>query len=412
MTETTVGTVTPGTEYPFVPMTPQEASAQYCRIAADRPMTRMTMPVGGDAWIIHRNEAARAMLSDPRFVRKPFRTGERVVPYFVEFPEFLKTTLQFQDPPEHTKLRRLVQRAISPKSVRSMRESAVAFANELIDAMVAKGGPIDLVHEYALPLPIQMLSNLLGVPPEDHEKFEKWSSSTLAVANMSMDEIAANMMELVVYMTELIEQRRREPKDDLLSMLANARDQDDSLTDDEILPIALILIIGGFDNTANFICTGVLSLLHNDEQRALLLTDVDGLMPTAAEEVLRHAGFETGGMAGGGGALVPFVASEDVEIDGQLIAAGEAVMIDPSAVSHDGIALPDPERYDITRQNNPHLTLSYGLHHCLGAPLARMELQVGIGELFKRLPALRVAGEVTYNRDHLSQPMTQLPVTW
>jgi cytochrome P450 len=412
MTDTAVGTVTPGTEYPFGPMTPLEAAEQYRRIAADRPMTRMTMPVGGDAWIIHRNAAAREMLSDTRFVRKPFRTGERVVPYFVEFPDFLRSTLQFQDPPEHTKLRRLVQKAISPRSVRSMRDSAVAFATELIDAMLAKGGPVDLVHEYALPLPIQMLSNLLGVPPEDHEKFEKWSSSTLAVANMSMDEIAANMMELVVYMTELIEQRRREPKDDLLSLLANARDQDDSLSDDEILPIALILIIGGFDNTANFICTGVLSLLHHDEQRALLLTDVDGLMPTAAEEVLRHGGFETGGMVGGGGALVPFVAAEDVEIDGQLIAAGEAVMIDPTAVSHDGIAISDPERYDITRENNPQLTLSYGLHHCLGAPLARMELQVGIGELFKRLPDLRLAGEVTYNRDHLSQPMTYLPVTW
>jgi cytochrome P450 len=194
--------------------------------------------------------------------------------------------------------------------------------------------------------------------------------------------------------------------------LANARDKDDTLSDDEILPIALILIIGGFDNTANFICTGVLSLLHHDEQRALLLTDVDGLMPTAAEEVLRHGSFETGGMAGGGGALVPFVAAEDVEIDGQLIAAGEAVMIDPTAVSHDGIAIPDPERYDITRENNPQLTLSYGLHHCLGAPLARMELQVGIGELFKRLPQLRLAGEVTHNRDHLSQPMTRMPVTW
>ena len=412
MTATAPGGVTPGTEYPFGPMTPHEAAEQYRRIAADRPMTRMTMPIGGDAWIIHRNAAAREMLSDTRFVREPFRTGERVVPYFVDFPDFLKTTLQFQDPPEHTKLRRLVQRAISPRAVRNMRDSAVAFANELIDAMVAKGGPVNLVHDYALPLPIQMLSNLLGVPPEDHEKFERWSSSTLAVANMSMDEIAANMMELVVYMTALIEQRRREPKDDLLSLLANAREQDDSLTDDEILPIALILIIGGFDNTANFICTGVLSLLHNEEQRALLLTDVDGLMPTAAEEVLRHGSFETGGMVGGGGALVPFVAAEDVEIDGQLIAKGEAVMVDPTAVAHDGIAIPDPERYDITRENNPQLTLSYGLHHCLGAPLARMELQVGIGELFKRLPELRLAGEVTYNRDHLSQPMTALPVTW
>jgi cytochrome P450 len=401
-----------GAEYPFAPVAAHEAAERYRRIAADRPMTRITMPYGGDAWVIHRNAAAREMLSDPRFVRKPFRTGERVVPYFVQFPDFLMTTVQFQDPPEHTRLRRLVQRAISPRRVREMRDTAVAFANELIDVMVAKGGPIDLVHNYALPLPIQMLSNLLGVPAEDHEKFERWSSSTLAVANMSEDEIAGNMMELVVYMMALIEERRREPREDLLSLLANARDQDETLTDEEILPIALVLIIGGFDNTANFICSGVLSLLQNDDQRALLLTDVDGLMPTAAEEVLRHSRFELGLPVAGQGALVPFVATEDVEIDGQLVAAGEAIMVDPRAAAHDGIALPDSERFDITRENNPHLTLSYGLHHCLGAPLARMELQVGIGELFKRLPELRLAGEASINFDHLSQPIAQLPVTW
>jgi cytochrome P450 len=412
MTDTAVSGPVVGAEYPFAPVPAHEAAARYRRIAEDRPMTKMTMPYGGEAWIVHRNEAARAVLSDPGFVREPFRTGERVIPYFVEFPDFLKSTIQFQDPPEHTKLRRLVQRAISPRRVREMRDTAVAYANELIDAMVAKGAPADLIHDFALPLPIQMLSNLLGVPAEDHEKFEKWSSSTLAVANMPMDEIANNMLELVVYMMGLIEERRREPREDLLSLLANAREQDESLTDEEILPIALILIIGGFDNTANFICTGVLSLLQNDDQRALLLTDVDGLMPTAAEEILRHGRFELGLPVPGQGALVPFVASEDVEIDGQLIAKGDAIMIDPAATSHDGIAVADSERFDISRENNPHLTLSYGLHHCLGAPLARMELQVGVGELFKRLPELKLSGEVAINFDHLSQPISQLRVTW
>ena len=412
MTDTATTPEATPAEYPFGPVPSHEAAERYRRIAADRPMTRTTMPFGGDAWVIHRNEAARFMLSDPRFERRPFRTGERVVPYFVEFPDFLKSTIQFQDPPEHTKLRRLVQRAISPRRVRTMKDSAVEFANGLIDTMIAKGSPADLVHDYALPLPIQMLSNLLGVPAEDHEKFERWSSSTLAVANMPEDQIASNMIELVGYMMALIEERKRSPREDLLSLLAGAKEQDDSLADDEILSIALILIIAGFDNTANFICTGVLSLLNNDDQRARLLTDVDGLMPTAVEEVLRHGRFELGLPVTGAGALVPFVATEDVEIDGQVVAAGEAIMIDPSATSHDGIALEDSDRFDITRQNNPHLTLSYGLHHCLGAPLARMEMQIGIGELFKRLPQLRLDGEVTINFDHLSQPISRLGVAW
>jgi cytochrome P450 len=408
MTETVAAPV----EYPFGPVAPPEAAARYRAIAAERPMTRVTMPFGGDAWVLHRTEAARAMLGDRRFVREPFRTGERVVPYFVEFPDFLKSTIQFQDPPEHTKLRRLVQRAISPRAVQAMRDSAVEYANELIDRMVEKGGPVNLVHEYALALPIQMICNLLGIPAEDRDKFERWSSSTLAVAGMSEEEIMNNMLELVVYTTALIEQRRAEPREDLLSALANARDKDDTLTDDEILPIALLLIIAGFDNTANFICTGVLSLLNNDEQRDLFLSDIDGLAPTAVEEVLRHGRFELGLPASGSGGLVPFVATEDVEIDGQVIAAGEAVLVDPAATAHDGVALPDGEKFDIRRQNNPHLTLSYGLHHCLGAPLARMEMQVGISELFRRLPELRLAGQPVVNFDHLSQPISELPVTW
>ena len=405
-------TVAPSTEYPFGQTDPTDASARYKAIAADRPMTKVTMPYGGDAWVLHRTAAAREMLGDRRFVREPFRTGERVVPYFVEFPDFLKGTIQFQDPPEHTKLRRVVQRAISPKAVKAMRDSAVEFANKLIDDMVAKGGPVNLIHDYALPLPIQMLSNLLGVPAEDHDKFERWSSSTLAVANMSEEEIMNNMLELVVYMTALIEQRRAEPRDDLLSLLANAREKDDTLTDEEILPIALILIIAGFDNTANFIGTGVLSLLNNPDQRDLFLTDPDGLAPTAVEEVLRAGRFELGLPVVGSGGLVPFVATEDVEIDGQLVAAGEAILVDPGATAHDGVALPDGERFDITRESNPHLTLSYGLHHCLGAPLARMEMQVGIAELFKRLPELRLAGTPVVNYDHLSQPIADLPVDW
>ncbi|MGW4114041.1 cytochrome P450 [Actinosynnema sp. NPDC004786] len=405
-------TTTPGTEYPFGPMTPAEAVEHIGRLVADRPMTKMTMPHGGDVWLVHRNAAAREILSDRRFVREPFRTGERVVPFFVPFPDFLRGTLQFEDPPQHTRLRKLVQKAISPKRVREMRDSAVAFANELIDGMIARGGVRNLVSEYSLSLPIEMLSSLLGVPSSDRGKFERWSSSTLAVAGRTEAEVAADMAELAAYMTDLIARRREEPRDDLLSALAHARDRDETLTDAEILPIAFILIVGGFDNTANFLTTGVLSLLRSDEQRALFLADPDGLAATTAEEVLRHGGFVASPMVGGGGGLVPFVATEDVVVDGQLIAKGEAVSVDLTAAGHDPAAVTDPGRFDITRTGNAHLTLSHGLHHCLGAPLARMELQVGLAELFKRIPNLRPAGEPVVDRTVLTQPITDLPVTW
>jgi len=399
-------------EFPFAPRPVPEAIAHLGRLVADRPMTKMTMPYGGDVWLVHRNSAARTVLGDSRFVREPFRTGEREVPFFVPFPDFLRTTLQFEDPPQHTRLRKLVQKAISPKRVAAMRASAVAFANQLIDDMVAKGGPRDLVPEYSLGLPIEMLSNLLGVPSADRDKFERWSASTLAVAGKTEDEVAADMAELAAYMTNLIGRRREQPQDDLLSALAHARERDETLTDAEILPIAFLLIVGGFDNTATFLSTGVLALLRNDDQRDVFLADPDGLAATTAEEILRHGGFALGNPAGGGAGLVPFVATEDVVVEGQLIAAGEAVSIDPSAAGHDPAAVDDPGRFDITRKDNPHLTLSYGLHHCLGAPLARMELQVGLAELFRRLPGLRLAGEPVFSRDVLTQPMTSLPVTW
>ena len=400
------------TSYPFAAVPPQDAVQRYVAISAERPMTKMTMPIGGDVWVIHRNAAARDMLSDPRFVRKPFRTGERAVPYFVEFPDFLKSTIQFEDPPHHTKLRKLVQKSISPKRVRAMRDSAVEFANELIDDMVAKGTSANLVSDYAVALPIQMLSNLLGVPPEDRPKFQKWSAATLAVANMPEDEVVQNMTELFMYLSALIEDRRKNPREDLLSDLANAPDKDDSLTDGEILPIAMILIVAGFDNTANFICSGVLSLLKNPEQLAVLLEDVDAVAPTAVEEILRNGRMAIYDTVAGGGGLVPFVATEDVEIDGQVIAEGEAVLVDPASVNHDAVAVANPGSFDVRRKDNPHLTLSYGLHHCLGAPLARMEMQVAISELFKRLPDLRLAGEAVVDDDNLTQPITDLPVTW
>lgn len=399
-------------EYPFAPLPVDEAAEHIRAILHDRPMTKVTMPVGGDVWVVHRNKTAKELLGDKRFVREPFRTGEREVPFMAPFPDMLRSTLQFEDPPQHTRLRKLVQKGITPRRVKAMRESAVAFANQLIDEMVAKGGTRDLISEYAMSLPIQMLSDLLGVPVADRAKFEHWSWSFLETAGKTVEEMGNDVAELTAYMSELIARRRVEPREDLLSALATARDKDETLTDAEILPIAFILIIGGFDNTATFLATGVLALLRSDDQRERLLADIDGLAATTAEEVLRHGRNAVSQQMGGGGSLVPFVATEDVEIDGQLVNKGEAVAVDPGLAGHDPEVFDDPFRFDIGRTDNPHLTLSHGLHHCLGAPLARMELQVGISEIFRRLPGLRLDGEPTYSSEHISQPMVSMPVSW
>lgn len=399
-------------QYPFPATAPEKALENYRQIRADRPMTKMTMPIGGDAWVIHRHQAAKDVLESNKFVRGPFARGEREVPYFVRFPDFLKTTIQFADPPDHTRLRRLVAKAFTARRVNQLRERTQRLADELIDGMVAHGSPANLVEHFSLPLPIQVISELLGVPLSDRDKFVEWSKSTLATSGMTEEEILQSGVQLYQYLVELIAARRAEPRDDLLSALAAAQDKDDSLTDAEILPIAMVLIVGGFDNTANFINLGVLGLLRNPDQLQVLRADIDGVVGTAVEEILRHGHFAVGEDVAGFGALVPYVATEDVEIDGAVIKEGEAVMIDPASANHDQNAFANPDAFDLTREVNPHLTLNHGVHHCLGAPLARMEMQVALGSLIRRLPELKLAGEPEYASEYLTAGMHVLPVAW
>ncbi|MFB4303874.1 cytochrome P450 [Actinomadura sp. NTSP31] len=399
-------------QYPFPPATPVQAVENYQQVITDRPMTKVAFPFGGEGWIIHRHQAARQMLESNKFVRGPFARGEREVPFFVHFPDFLKGTLQFADPPDHTRLRRLVAKAFTARRVARLREGTEHLADELLDGMVAHGSPANLVEHFSLPLPIRVLSELLGVPAKDRDKFIEWSKSTLATSGMTEEAILEAGAQLYAYLSELIAERRSEQRDDLLSALATAADKDDSLTDAEILPIAMLLIIGGFDNTANFINLAVLSLLRNADQLKAVLADVDGVVPTAIEEVLRHGQFAIGGKAGGLGSLVPFVATEDVEIDGTLIREGDAVAIDPSSTNHDPAVFDDAEAFDVTRRPNPHLTLNHGVHHCLGAPLARMEMQVALGSLLRRFPRLKLAGEPEYASEYLTAGMHVLPIAW
>ena len=399
------------TEYPFDLRPAPEAVAQQQRIAMDRPLTRVAMQYGDEAWAIHRYAVAQQVLTDPRFVRGPFARRERIVPAAFEFPEFLLDTLQFADGEEHKKLRRLVQVAISPRRVQALRERTTEIANELIDEMIAKGDTANLAEDYATPLPIRVLSEFIGVPVEDQPKFIEWATTVLSL-DTPEEQVMASGMALYTYLLDLLAARREEPREDLLSSLANARDKDDTLTDAEIMPIAKILLVAGFDNTAGFLAAGVSALLRNHDQRERLLEDLDGRIAPAVEEILRHAMFEVGSPMSGGMGTVAMVATEDVELDGVLVKAGEAVYVDPASVNHDPAAFKDSQIFDILREDSPQMMLSYGIHSCLGAPLARMEMQVGIAELFRRLPGLRLNGEIVRNMHVLTIPVTDLPVAW
>ncbi|MGW9131824.1 cytochrome P450 [Streptomyces sp. NPDC055681] len=397
--------------FPFPPLPAEEALEAFRKVREDRPMTKMTMPHGGDVWVIHRYAAAKQMLEDRRFIRQPLR--EREVPYFVQFPPFLLQTFQWADPPEHTRLRRLVARAFTARRIEQLRARSQEMANVLLDRMTRDGRTEgDFAKEYAIPFPIRVLCELIGVPETDREKFIGWSHALMAVSGMTEDEIARKSAELYGYLAALVARRRAEPQEDLLSMLAVADEKDDSLTDEEILPIAMLILVGGFDNTANFITLAVTSLLHNPDHLKLFLTDIDTITPTLVEETLRHGAFVQGQPVAGGAGLPPHMASEDVEIDGQLIRAGECVLVDITAANHDENTFEAPHTFDITRASNPHLTLSHGLHHCLGAPLARMEMQVALSTVFRRLPTLCMTGEVVHATDTVTGFTNSLPVAW
>jgi cytochrome P450 len=399
-------------QYPFPATPPDKAVENLHRVIEDRPMTKVQMPFGGECWVIHRYQAAKEMLENPKFVRGPFARGDQDTPYFVQFPDFLKATIQFADPPDHTRLRKLVAKAFTARRMGRLRDGTERLADELLDRMAEKGAPADLVESFSQPLPIRVISELLGVPLGDRGKFIEWSKSTMATSGMTEEQIAESCAQLYLYLAELIAVRRDEPRDDLLSALAAAREEDDLLTDEEILRMAMVIIIAGFDNTANFINLGVLALLRNPDQLKLLLAEGDGVVDTAVEEVLRHGFFAVGEDVTGSGGLPPFTASEDVEIDGVLIKKGEAVLIDPASTNHDPRVFDNSGAFDITRQPNRHLTLSHGVHHCLGAPLARMEMRVALGSLFRRFPTLQLAGEPQYATEYLTAGMSVLPVTW
>jgi cytochrome P450 len=400
------------TLYPFGPMSAPEALEHLRALRADRPMTKVTWEFGGDAYLVHRHDACRELLENRAFVRKPFREG-RTIPYAIEFPAFLTQTLQFMDPPDHTRMRRLVVKAFTQRRVDKLRASTRALADGLIDKMTAGGATTaNLIEAFALPLPIRVIGDLLGVPDDGRANFVQWSHALLATSGMDEDKVAEYATSLFVYLTELIAQRRTEPKDDLLSALAAAKEADDGLTDGEIVEVAMLLVVGGFDNTANFIAQGVLSLLLNPDQRAVLTEDVDGRIGSAVDEILRHGQMTLGREHASGPGLVPFAAAEDTVLAGCPIKAGEAVMVDLVSANHDDAAFDDPDSYDLLRKRNQHLTFSHGLHRCLGAPLAHMEMEIGIGTLFKRLPGLRQDGEPVLLEGILTGGMTDLPVAW
>ncbi|MEU1127297.1 cytochrome P450 [Streptomyces sp. NPDC005899] len=369
--------------------------------ALDRPgLMRVRMTYGEPAWLATRYADARLVLGDRRFSRaEALRHDE---PRQSEGQR--DSGILSMDPPGHTRLRTLVAKAFTVHQVEKLRPAVRELAHGLLDGMEAAGPPADLVEHYALPIPVAVICRMLGVPEEDRPAFRVWSDAALSTSSLTAEEFLRSREELRAYMGGLIEEHRRRPREDLMSGLIEARDTGDRLGEQELVDLCVGILVAGHETTATQIPNFVHVLLDHPDQLELLRSRPE-LIRGAVEELLRFVPL-------GSGASFPRYATEDVEVGGTLVRAGEPVLVAVGAANRDALKFDGAGRLDVTRSGVQHLGFGHGVHHCLGAPLARLELQEALQALLVRLPGLRLAGDVAWKDRMLVRGPREMPVGW
>jgi cytochrome P450 len=360
-------------------------------------------------WLVTGYEAHRAVLADSRFSADGRRPG-----YPAESAAVAERIHDFQsmimmDEPEHGEQRRMVAKNFTLKSIEAMRPRVQQIVDGLIDDLLAGPNPTDLVSAFALPVPSLVICELLGVPYEGHAFFQECAKKIFSQSG-SVEETMQAHLGLQQYLVKLIEAKNTATDlgDDMISMLVTEQLRPGNLTSVEVAELALLMLVAGHESTANMIALGTLALLENPDQLAALLDTTDPKrVAGAAEELLRYLSVVHVGRRR--------VATEDVEVAGQLIKAGEGVILADGASNRDGSVFPDPDTLDLQRTGRQHLAFGFGAHQCLGQLLARMELQVVCGTLYRRIPTLKLAvpfEEMQYKEDMVVYGVRSLPVTW
>ncbi|MDH6697002.1 cytochrome P450 [Streptomyces griseoviridis] len=372
----------------------------YARLRARGPVHRVLLPApeNYESWLVVGYEEARAALADQRLAKDSTKIGLQSLE-----EQLIGKNLLVTDPPQHTRLRALVGRSFTARRTELLRPRIQQIADDLLDAMLPLGRA-DLVTSFAYPLPLTVICTLLGIPDLDRTEFRKLS--TEAVAPSSAESAAEAVTGLGEYFTQLIEDRRcAGPGDDLLSDLLRTRAEDgDQLSADELRGMAFLLLLAGHETTVNLISGGVHALLSHPDQLAALRADMS-LIDGAVEEMLRYEGPVES-------ATFRF-AAEDLEIGDTLIPRGDPVIIGLDAADHAPSRYPDPDRFDIRRDTRGHLAFGDGIHHCLGAPLARLEGRIAIRTLLERAPDLRADGPPgEWLPGMLIRGVRSLPVRW
>lgn len=391
--------------YPFGDGMSLEMEPEYARLRAEAPVSRVRLPYGGEAWLVTRYDDVRQVLTDQRFSARAM-TSEPDPPRFTPMPLFPAGVMSM-DPPEHTRIRSLVSKAFTARRVEALRPRIRAIAADLADRMTAAGPPADLVAGFALPLPVTVICELLGVPYADQNRFRVLSDALLSTTALPMEEVGAAVMELNGYLAGLIAQRRAEPSDDLLTALVQARDDEDRLSEQELVEFSVGLLVTGHETAATQIANFTYVLSRNPDQLAALRADLS-LVPRAVEELLRHT--PLGAVSG-----IPRMAVEDVPMGGVVIRKGEAVIPSINSANHDEALFETPECLQVRRPDNPHIAFGHGVHFCLGSQLARAELQIALETLLTRLPGLRVEGadeDLAWKHGLLIRGFRELRVSW
>jgi cytochrome P450 PksS len=382
----------------------------YARLRAESPAHRVTLPDGQAVWLVTRYDDVAMVLKDERFAKDRFKTltPEQLAkqPWMPAFAKPLTRNMLDQDDQDHDRLRALVQTAFTPRLIEQMRGRVQALTEELLDAVRGRQ-TVDLIRDYALPLPTTIIAEMLGVPVQDRHKFHCWSKAIFSISASRWGMVLAmpSVWRFIRYLRKFIRSRRLSPRDDLVSALVQAEQAGEKLSEDELLAMVMLLLVAGHETTVNLIGNGMLALLEHPDQLEKLRND-PALIKPAIEELLRFQGPVE--------SATERFARDDVTVAGVTIPKGETVLAVIASANRDERQFARPDILDITREPNRHISFGQGVHFCLGATLACLEGQIAINTLLRRAVGLRLAvppAALRWRRGLVLRGLEALPLT-
>ena len=382
----------------------------YTRLREESPVWRTTLPDKRTAWLVTRYEDVAGVLKDKSFAKDPLNAQNPEQrskgPWVPGILKPLERNMLDVDDPDHRRLRTLVSKAFTPRLIERLRGRVEAICQELLDAMERKRGRVELVRDYALPLPATVIAELLGIPADDHRKFHRWSNRIVSVSSArDFWRALPAAVAFIRYLRKMSERRRISPEDDLISALVQAEEEGHKLSQDELLAMSFLLLVAGHETTVNLIASGTLALIEHPEQLEELKADQQ-LIKLAVEELLRYTSPVE--------IATERYARQDLDVSGMEIPRGELVLAVLGSANRDERFFDEPDALDLGRDPNKHLAFGRGgVHHCLGAPLARMEGQIAITALLRRFPNLSLAAEpesLRWRRGLFLRGLEKLPV--